>query len=291
MNHLIKSKKIGCVLLLVIFFSKNVYSQCTLNASISGNSSLVVSAMGAPLAYVASALPNYYSYKHSISDSVRSATLFDFDNHGINSLLTFIKNEPGDLFQTSKRVDNTIKVKLFYERNTSPNPLKIMSDYDIVMQANGDAVIDMKEVMPLELMHIGEELAVLYEGQALIFPKIVHVNDTLTSASGKFKLVRKIDNTDFLTHEVAVKNRKILKKEILNINGQKLEAYIHAYNIAINVKYGGITYLTRTEEVLEWLIPKYGIVKQERIGNETKQNKLENKTWEYQRVQIIKTLN
>lgn len=242
-------------------------------------------------AHVPNHIFNNMSSEYILSDSIRSNALFDFDNGSIRSLLTIIKNEPGDLLQTSKRKEHVITVNLFYERSTPPNPLKIASDYAITLQANGETSIEMKEAIPLELMHISEALAVLYEGQSLVYPKTIHVNDTLPSASGKLKLIRKIDDTSFLTYEVAVKNRKILRKESIEINGQELEAYIHAYNMEINVKSGGITYLIRTEEVLEWLVPKYGIIKQERRGKEIKPNGLENEKWEHQRIQSIKSLN
>lgn len=224
-----------------------------------------------------------------LSDSISSVALFSIENNVTNSILSIIKNEPGELLQTCQRVeDSLINVTLAYKRSVPPNPLKLASFYNIRLH-DGVTEIEMREAMPLELMNVNDNLAIMYEGSHLVYPKVIHVNDTLASASGKFFLKRKPQNTNFLTYQVSLKNRQIVRKEIIDVNGQELESYIHSYSMKIDVKFETSDYLSRTEEVLEWLVPKYGIVKQERKGNEI--NNAQNKNLECFRTQFVKSLN
>ena len=264
------------ITLLRILFARDTFSKSTLNISISSKLLACV---------------NIAKVENTKSDSVSTTSIFNIENNVVSSILSIIKNEPGELLQTCQRVeDSLINVILTYKRSVPPNPLKLASFYNIRLH-DGATEIEMREAMPLELMNVNNNLSIMYEGSHLVYPKIIHVNDTLASASGKFFLKRKPENTNFLIYEVRLKNRQIIRKEIINVNGQELEAYIHTYSIKIDVKFENSDYLSRTEDVQEWLVPKYGIVKQERKGNEINHGNAVNKNLECFRTQLIKSLN
>lgn len=220
-----------------------------------------------------------FAYAQPLPDNLSEPTaLKSSDEHGIFSIKDTakatsraefsIENSGGTItYQTTRTGTNTLKVNFAFDRNEVPNPLHVYYDFEIRQLANGDFEMDMKGAMPFMFMYIGTETEILYNGTHLSFPNMLTIGEELPSTKGEFTLQSKLDKSRLLSYQVEIKNRKIIKKESLSIDGKSYDAYVHTYDFAQTIITNENRVLSiSNEQVTEWLIPNYGLVQQDREG-------------------------
>lgn len=193
-----------------------------------------------------------------IQNEVQIQSNIDFDTENSNGINTY----------QIKRVSTAkLMVVCTFERQALPNPLIVNYDFDITKIDLDNYEMNIKAAMPFQSLYISSDLETIYEGTHLTYPNMPKVDEILPSAKGELKLQSKANNSHFLSYEIEVNNRKILKKENLSINGKNYEAYIHTYVFIQKtvLKNGQITSILE-ESVTEWLVPNHGLVKQDRVG-------------------------
>lgn len=205
--------------------------------------------------------------------SLLSDGIFDISQtRTMTSKIEFNTENSGGIgtYKTEAVTPNQLKVSYTFERKDTPNPLIVVYDFEIRKMDTGDYEMDMKGAMPFMSMYISENIKTVYEGKHVIYPKTLTVGKKLEDAEGVFQLKNKETHKLLLAYEVAITNRKILETETIHLEGKDYTAYLHTYNFEQKtILNTGKKLSTLQEKVSEWLIPNYGIVKQDRTGTLT----------------------
>lgn len=223
------------------------------------------------------------------TDTILSKDLFNFkDSIYCKSNYTFITNESGSMTQqVIKGLNDTTNINLYYLRNTAPNPINIETNYQIY-KTNNSYFVNIKASLPIELLYLDKNLNINYNGNNIEFPQSFLMNEILPSVKGRLDLC--IDKKCFISYDISLSNRKIIKKDLIIASGKILEAYVHTYNIKISTISNNKTFFERNETINEWIVPSLGIIKQERSGNEITDIKNLNQNRNLQQKQTIQTL-
>lgn len=200
----------------------------------------------------------------NLKDSIKSSELFDIVNHTNNSIINFENNDSGILTQTSKHVNTGLStVSITFKPQSNLKPI-VNNSYSIKKQQNGTIVMDMKAILPLDLLN--KSLEITYAGSDLLFPSEMDLNETLPPASGKFTLKDTKDKSIVLIYDVSISQRKFIGREKIKLQNTEIESFVYVYILKTKVNTEKIPFFEKEEVVKEWIVPKYGIIKQQRNG-------------------------
>lgn len=158
------------------------------------------------------------------------------------------------------------EVNYAFKKKALPNPYNISYKYNIYNKEDGSFDMDLKSaVEPLEL-RIDESIDLKFSGDKLSFPNDLKVGSSLTDATGYFDL--KKSGSSIMVYKVAISDRKVIKEEDVNINGEQIKAFVLSSTYSLE-KYNKFDVLIHKSDqtITDWIIPSLGIVKQDREGS------------------------
>lgn len=168
--------------------------------------------------------------------------------------------------------NNTSQVEYFFEKKAKPNPYKISYTYNVYKKEDGSLEIDLSSAVEPFEMRIDDSVEVEFDGDKLSFPASFTIGQTLPDAEGTFNLYTSKGRM-FLRHDVSITNRKVESKEMISIGTQSIEVFVisHDYTLTKSSQFD-VVLLTSKQKVTEWVIPGYGVIKQDREGETLQKN-------------------
>ncbi len=154
------------------------------------------------------------------------------------------------------------------------NPFDFDYTYHIERKKEDASIlIDMISVMDPMNFYISDNMTQDYKGDKLTFPKELVVGTDLPKASGTL-----ITSNSSLKIEidVVVSNRKVLKTEPINIDGNSYETFVLSYQVEEKYRAGNNTIVsTKVNQFTDWFTPEYGVLK--RTANQKYQDNSSNR--------------
>lgn len=192
----------------------------------------------------------------------------DFHNISVNFSQTLSEGVSGDgNFKILPLNKELTEIQYKFEKRAIPNPYSISYKYNLYNKDDGSFEIDLKSaVEPMEL-RIDENIETEFYGDKISFPAKLEVGSALLDANG-YCILKKKSGKMILMFNIKVSNRKIERKETININGEAHEAFVVSYDYQLEKSNPYDIVLQKSEHhVTDWIIPSLGIVKQDREGS------------------------